>query len=298
MPSTSDPSADRLKIWLDFWKFVVVSGVLALVGTITPPLISYQIQKKDLAIKETEQNTTLAMAKNKAEAEIRQAILAQETKYVDTFFERATTENLETRYRYTQYFSALTRDPDYKKGWDYLLGAVQQERERAQEQLARAQANASNKSGEELESVKVEIGRLLLDLGQRGKEPPTIMPLSINYSAVATRAPCPSDTTEVVTAFRDLGYEAFAYERSVADPLSDAAAKAITGELAAVHGDSIARQVVPSSGFLAQSADVTKLLIAKHCIDKGNKVVGPSVYASTGGRFVVRQQRVKDGAPN
>jgi hypothetical protein len=48
MPSTSDPSADRLKIWLDFWKFVVVSGVLALVGTITPPLISYQIQKKDL----------------------------------------------------------------------------------------------------------------------------------------------------------------------------------------------------------------------------------------------------------
>src|ERR1700756_3069191 len=106
MPSTSDPSADRLKIWLDFWKFVVVSGVLALVGTITPPLISYQIQKKDLAIKETEQNTTLAMAKNKAEAEIRQAILAQETKYVDTFFERATTENLETRYRYTQYFSA------------------------------------------------------------------------------------------------------------------------------------------------------------------------------------------------
>ena len=79
---------------------------------------------------------------------------------------------------------------------------------------------------------------------------------------------------------------------------ADAAAKAITGELAAVHGDAIARQVVPSSGFLAQSADVTKLLIAKHCIDKENKVVGPSVYASTGGRFVVRQQRVKDGAPN
>jgi hypothetical protein len=296
MPSADDPSADRLKVWLDFWKFVVVSGVLALVGTITPPLINYQIQQKELAIKEKEQNTNLAMAKSKADTEIRQATLTQETKYVDTFFERATTENIETRYRFTQYFSALTRDPDYKKGWETLLDAVQQERKSTQERLEKARADVPTKSGEERENALAEITRLMLELSVEGRElrtrePPTIVPLSVNYSTIVARAPCPSGTTEVISATRDLDntLSPFPYERSVTDPLGDAAVRAIAAELSSVHGDSVAQGVVPSES-LTQGPNVTRLLITKHCVDKEYKVVGPSVFASTGGRLVVRQQ--------
>jgi hypothetical protein len=46
---------ERLQIWLNFWKLLIVSGVLGLVGTIAPHLINSQIQQKELAIKENEQ---------------------------------------------------------------------------------------------------------------------------------------------------------------------------------------------------------------------------------------------------
>jgi hypothetical protein len=73
---------EDLKAVLDFAKTVIVTGICGSVIAIAPVWINSQIQKKDLKIKENENTVSLAIAKNRTEAEIRTKIITQEMEYV------------------------------------------------------------------------------------------------------------------------------------------------------------------------------------------------------------------------
>jgi hypothetical protein len=277
-------SDERLKIWLNFWKVVLVSGVVAMVAIIAPPLINSQIQQKELAIKENEQRMQLEMAKNKADAEVRQAIVNQETKYVDTFFERATTENLETRFRYTQYFSALTRDPDYRKGWDVLLAAVKEERKIIQDRLLKAEEDAAKKSGSELQALLAEITRLKRDLDSRVRNAVSYTSTTMRYRDIAEKAPCPADTEAVISVFADLKEltDIPLFTAEPPDPIRDAVRRALTTD----SPFRVFRTIDPLRifPFLLDTTRSSPLVTVRHCINKENHVVGAGVFFNSNGQ--------------
>jgi hypothetical protein len=274
---------ERLQIWLNFWKVVLVSGVVAMVAIVAPPLINSQIQQKELAIKENEQKMQLEMARNKADAEVRQAIVNQETKYVDTFFERATTENLETRFRYTQYFSALTRDAEYKKGWDVLLAAVREERKIVQDRLLKAEQDASKTSGSELHALQAEIARLKRDLDARARNTPSYTPTTMRYRDIAEKAPCPADTEAVISVFADLKEltDISFFTPEPPDPIRDAVRRALTTD----SPFRVFRTIDPLRFFpLFDTTRSSPLVTVRHCINKENHVVGTGVFFNSNGQ--------------
>ena len=81
---------DKLKIWLDFWKFILGTVILGLV-TVS---INNAIQERELDLKEQEQ--------------------------VGQFLNQALEKDVESRKRFSEYFSLVTRSVNLKKGWqDY-----------------------------------------------------------------------------------------------------------------------------------------------------------------------------------
>jgi hypothetical protein len=246
------------------------------------------------------------MAKDKSDADIRQSIISQETRYVDTFFERATTENVETRYRYTQYFSALTRDPEYKKGWDILLTAVQKERILKQQELANAQADAAKKTGDDLQIAQIQIARIMRELEASTKGPPSFLPTSVNYSDIAAKAPCPPNTEMVVSAVGD--YRGGSGEESDASakepsPRETAIRRAILSDTDQVRyelsgSEKIIYTLQLRGGYTSYtSPDANRLLIARHCLNKEDKVVASGVFFDSKGRVLARPEVGRSSKP-
>lgn len=88
---------DRLKIILDFYKFVLGTFILGL----TASIINLQIQNRELEIKELER--------------------------LGTFIEYALEENIATRRRFSQYFATATRSNRIRKRWIEYDNLVEKE---------------------------------------------------------------------------------------------------------------------------------------------------------------------------
>ena len=190
---------EDLKAVLDFAKTVIVTGICGSVIAIAPVWINSQIQKKDLKIKENENTVSLAIAKNRTEAEIRTKIITQEMEYVRAFLDKGTEANIENRYRFTQYLASLTQDKDYKQGWLALFAAADTERKAATADLTRQEEEKANKSGEELKNAETEIARLKRELSTRQPMSQQILPITFQYSTMIEKAPCPADSQVELT---------------------------------------------------------------------------------------------------
>src|SRR5262245_50336297 len=104
---------ERLKVWLEFWKAILISGAVAAAIAIVPVWINSEIQR---------QNTKIA--KDKSDADIKLAKINQDKQYVEAFLNQATESNIEKRYMFTQYAKALARDDDLRRGWEELFTAA------------------------------------------------------------------------------------------------------------------------------------------------------------------------------
>ena len=158
---------DRLKVWLDFWKFLFVSGLVAAAVAIVPPWINGQIQNKELGIKAKEQATKLDIAKAKAKALIDSETLKQELDYVKTYIKRGTSFNVEDRFIFTRYLAALTRDAGFKTGWEALYADAKRERDAKKVELKikeKRLAESAPQTKQALKVAKIEIERLKSEL--------------------------------------------------------------------------------------------------------------------------------------
>ncbi len=196
----SDSSIQRLKLWLNFWKHLIVGGAVALAIVVAPAYINSQIQNRELRVKEKEQDIKLAIAKDKSDAEIRAKIGDQERLYVNSYIQRGTDLNTENRYRFTRYFSVLTKDPDYKAGWTKLFEDASDERDAKKEELRQAELNAKGKTGEELNAANAEIESLKEELASKTSTSHTIHHFLIDYQAIDDKAPCADSTTPKISS--------------------------------------------------------------------------------------------------
>ncbi len=304
MPNISD---DRLKIWLDFCKFIFVSGIIAAVIAIAPPLINSQIQDKELKIKEAEQQAKLKIAKEKNEADIQTKVIEQETQYVKSFIDKATEENIENRYRFTHYISSLTRDPVYREGWRSLFVAVERERKAVQEKLVQAEKAALGKSGAELNNAQSEVARLKSELQTKSRSPGPARPAIVSYGAISSNAPCPENTQMIISAFESDSLGSFSDNpfgtiriRKVtdADLAYDPASARIATQITSGPEDFIVPGTLPfwdvdklagtNSSFLFKYwlSNSRFLFLGRHCIDKEGKAVGDTAIFSYNGKFV------------
>lgn len=200
--STKDIPDERLKVWLDFWKVILISGAVAIVIAIVPAWLNAQIQSNQLALKKEEQAATLEMARSKSETEIQLQIVKQEEQYVKTFLDPATDLNTKRRATFTQYIGALTRDEKLREGWKLLFAAAETELNQAKvdyEKVLEELKQKSGKSAEELAKVQAEAERLRGELSSRSRRDP-IAPVAVRLSEVAAKHPCPADTDIVVAA--------------------------------------------------------------------------------------------------
>ena len=136
---------DRLRLWLSFWKWFLSSIVITGGIGVTTTVLDAKSQSTELQIK----------------------VINQEKEYLTSFLERALDENLEKRYRFAQYFSALTQTPSYKAGWEKYLSGIEYEIEETKQKVASIQATLEGISGEELESAKAEIEELKAQVAAR-----------------------------------------------------------------------------------------------------------------------------------
>lgn len=184
----------RLELWLKFLRPIIISGVFGSATAIAVPLINAQVQNKELEIAKNQKESELDMAKNEKDAEIRAKRLELEQKYVTTFLERATEENVENRFRFTRYLSALTLDPELKEGWAVLFRDAEKERSEKTKRLKEL-------SGQTDEKAKKEIARLQIELEVTRNRPSLFQVISVPLSAIQENEPCPKNTKTILSAF-------------------------------------------------------------------------------------------------
>jgi len=91
--------ADRLVIWLNFWRFIITTLVVGVVTTV----INWQIQLYELKLERQK----------------------REQDYIAQFLAQAMDENLDKRLRFAQYFSKLTLSPDMNNLWNAYYNDLQ-----------------------------------------------------------------------------------------------------------------------------------------------------------------------------
>lgn len=188
---------ERLKLWLGFWRVVIVSGIVGAIGIIVPPWINAEIQSKELGIAKTQKDFELEIVKNEKEAEILAKRLDLEQKYVSTFLERATEENVENRYRFTRYLSALTLDPSLKIGWTELFNDANEERTDKKNRLKELE-------GKETKEAKAEISRLQRELDAKSDQRDLVFVETVDLSKLNDGTECPAGATARISAIEKL----------------------------------------------------------------------------------------------
>lgn len=139
----------RLKIWLDFWKWLVSSVVIA--GTISLVSAFYSAKEK---------NTDIALK-----------VKLQERQYLTQFLELGVDSDLETRRRTAQYFATLTPTEEYRKRWQEFLSVIEGEIALKESEAAAIEVEARSATGEDLVALRRELDQLRLALGARALTP-------------------------------------------------------------------------------------------------------------------------------
>ncbi len=170
---------DRLRIWIGFWKAVILSTVVT--GGVALASVLIDAKHKD---------TELQIEVNR-----------EDRQYLMNFLDRAMDENLERRHRFAQYFANVTVSPEYKLGWQAYLKVVETEIDAIKSQISTAEAllNQSSSSADELEAARERIRSLQEEL-ERNREPirPKVPTLSVFGALSEYDLNCPEDSRETV----------------------------------------------------------------------------------------------------
>ena len=174
---------ERLKLWLNFWKFilssVVISGGIAIATTV---------------ITAKEKSTQLEIQVNQ-----------QEQEYLTSFLEKAMDDNLEKRRRFAQYFAALTTPGPFKDGWTKYLEAVEEEVDKTAKRVDELEKNIGGKKGLELAQAKEELKELRSELRSRkargGNKLTYLKPVPFD-KITNEELVCPQNTTKFIWSER------------------------------------------------------------------------------------------------
>lgn len=146
---------ERFQAKLNFWKGIIVSGVVALVLGGTSTVLNYQISHREIELKREENKREAIMARQLAENE-----------YLAKFVEEALGENLERRVRFAQYFATLTGEGDSRDRWQKYFEAVkgdfaalrkELEQKKREREIELSKENADKTA---LEGLDIEISTL------------------------------------------------------------------------------------------------------------------------------------------
>jgi predicted nucleic acid-binding Zn-ribbon protein len=110
---------ERLKAWLDFWKFIGASVVAAIVIVAIPPFFQLATAKLESARKA---------------AELDQSKITFHDTYVKDFVEKALNQDIEIRMRLAAYFSDVS-DEEYKNDWNQYLTCLKESRDQLRKEI-------------------------------------------------------------------------------------------------------------------------------------------------------------------
>jgi hypothetical protein len=125
----ADPSInlERLKAWLDFWKFIGASVVAAIVIVAIPPFF---------------QLATARLESSRKLLELDQSKITFHDTYVKDFVEKALNQDIEIRMRLARYFSDVS-DEEYKKDWEGYLDHISKLRDAVREEINKKERRLS-----------------------------------------------------------------------------------------------------------------------------------------------------------
>jgi hypothetical protein len=136
-PPSPDPVLERLRIglerrkaWLDFWKYVIVSGFVAIAITAIPPVFQYANQQLEFAKADAQQAAELKT--KEAERVAKQEEFRQ--RYVQEFLDKAVDQDIELRLRFAEYFASVSAEP-FRDGWKDYRDRLENERRRARNDI-------------------------------------------------------------------------------------------------------------------------------------------------------------------
>ncbi|WP_419735937.1 hypothetical protein [Pseudomonas sp. COR18] len=155
-------SEERFRIWITFWQFVLGAVVVGIFSTV----ISHQIQKREVEIKEQESSAKL--------------------------LEQALQEDIGVRRRLSQYFASVTRSPELRERWGEYSKIVEAEYEetKVEKKKLQEQVRNSNLSTLERDNLLQRIGELEQQLSPKPgiRKAPTQARVYIHISSEAQRS--------------------------------------------------------------------------------------------------------------
>ena len=170
---------ERLRIWIGFWKAVILSAVVTGGVAIASVLIDAK-----------HKNTELQIQVNR-----------EDRQYLMNFLDRTMDENLERRHRFAQYFANVTVSSEYKSGWEAYLKVVETEIETVKNEISAAEAllEDSTSSATELDRARERISTLQEEL-ERHREPkePRVPSLAVFEALSEYELQCPEDSRKTV----------------------------------------------------------------------------------------------------
>ena len=173
---------DRLRIWVNFWKWliatVVVTGGVGLV-------------------------TMLIDAKHRT-TELQIDVDRREQEYLKSFLETAMDENLEKRYLFAQYFAHVATSKEYKQGWQRYYEVVGRERNEKLKEKDVIERGLPSKAGPELVRARRRLAALESQLAttRRPRPSPTYHPLNSFKALLEHEIDC--DTGSALQVWHEL----------------------------------------------------------------------------------------------
>ena len=126
--SDSSITLERLKAWLDFWKFIGASVVAAIVVVAIPPFF---------------QLATARLESARKLLELDQSKITFHDTYVKDFVEKALNQDIEIRMRLARYFADVS-DEEYKKDWESYLDHITKLRDAVREDINKKERQLSS----------------------------------------------------------------------------------------------------------------------------------------------------------
>jgi hypothetical protein len=180
-------SDERLRLWLDFFKWFLSSIIIT--GGIGWATTLINAKHKD---------TELAITKAEREAEIEIKKYEKEMSYLEQFLDRAVDSPLEKRHKFAQYLAHVVTSSDYKQGWASYLEAIEGEIKAVREEQIQLENQLVHQQGLQLERAQKRIS----DLAKRlAGEPQNLIMSPLRYIPVkdlttflGSKGSCPADS--------------------------------------------------------------------------------------------------------
>ena len=173
---------DRLRIWVNFWKWliatVVVTGGVGLV-------------------------TVLIDAKHRT-TELQIEVDRREKEYLKSFLETAMDENLEKRYLFAQYFAYVATSKEYKQGWQRYYEVVERERNKKLEEKDLIERGLPSKAGPELVRARRRLAALESQLATTTRPRPSPTYHSLNSFKALLEHEIDCDTGAALQVWHEL----------------------------------------------------------------------------------------------